>query len=85
MMLHCTYVCIPISGMAFIAPFQNCNIRYIEETTKAIVSVKPQWSGIKDGLLFSIKHVSYDDVRYAEDLLYKLLDKVSTRIYQDFR
>ena len=56
---------------------QNCNVRYIEDTTKAVVSVKPQWSGIKDGLLFSIKHINFEDIKYAEDLLYKLLDKVT--------
>lgn len=55
---------------------QERNIKYIQDMTRAVVSVKPQWSGLKDGLLFSIKHISYDQIRYAEHLLYKLLDKV---------
>ena len=63
--------------IVFLSVLQYCNVRYIEDTTKAVVSVKPQWSGIKDGLLFSIKHINFEDIKYAEDLLYKLLDKVT--------
>lgn len=64
--------------------FQNCNIQYVEDTTGAVVAVKPQWSGIKDGLLFSIKHENFEDIKYAEDLLYRLLDKVGPVILVTF-
>ena len=62
------------TGMSFL--FQNQNISYIRNATKAEFSIKPCFTGINDGLTITLKHNTLDGVDNAKRLLLSLIDTV---------
>ena len=40
------------------------------------MSADPQWSGIQDGISFTVKHKSFSNVKEAMDLLLKMVESV---------
>ncbi len=56
--------------------FQNANIVYIMESSRAEITLQAQWSGIRDGITITIRHMTVDGIISAEYLLYKLLEGV---------
>ena len=56
--------------------FQNRNIKYIMEATRAQVIVRASWSGTRNGLSIIIRHETINGIINSEFLLYKLLEWV---------
>ena len=56
--------------------FQNQNIKYIMEATRAQITVRASWSGTRDGLSVIIRHETINGIINSEFLLYKLLEGV---------
>lgn len=56
--------------------FQNENFTYIQNASGSIVTANPHWSGIQDGVSFTIRHRNFSNVKEANDLLVKMIDSV---------
>ena len=55
---------------------QNENFSYIQQVTGSMVRADAQWSGIQDGVTFSVQHKSFSNVKEATELLNKMVDSV---------
>ena len=54
---------------------QRANLRFIEDKTGVRLSTEPVWSGVQDGITFTIKHQKVAGIREAQFFLHRILDK----------
>lgn len=59
--------------------FQKQNLRYIEERCRCRVFAEASWSGVQNGITFTITHPQVSGIQEAEQLLNGILRKVGIR------
>ena len=62
-----------------IMSFQKQNLRYIEERCRCRVFAEASWSGVQNGITFTITHPQVSGIQEAEQLLNGILRKVGIR------